>query len=467
MDAYRAALEYLTRLEVTAGWDLNLERMRAAVALFGHPERAAPAVHIAGTNGKGSTAAMVESILRAAGYRTGLYTSPHLVDFTERMRVDGRTIPRDVVVGLVAEIRGELERAGVALTHFEFVTLMAFEWFRRVGVDVGVIEVGLGGRLDATNVIEPAVTAVTHIALDHEDYLGRTIPEVAAEKAGILKAGVPVVLGRLVPEAEAVVLARAAAVGAPVLRAGRDGTLAEAAGGLGFRGRGVSWSGLRLAMPGAFQHANAEVALLAVAALADRLPCGEEAVHRGLEAAAWPGRLAVVRRAPLVLLDGAHNPAGAAALARELPAVLAGRPTTLVFAVMRDKEWHAILDRLLPHVRRVVVTRVGPRGAEPAEVAAAIADRAPVRVADDAGRAVAQTVAAAAPDEAVLITGSLYLVGEAYSALAAPGENLFQPWNAPGSGATEPAPCGPGGRSGTQGRAPAGAGDHAARGSRG
>ena len=456
MDSYRAALDYLTRLEVTAGWDLKLERMRAAVARLGHPERAWPAVHVAGTNGKGSTAAMAEAILRASGRRTGLYTSPHLVDFTERMRVDGRTIPRATVVALVDELRAELEQAGIALTHFEFVTLMAFEWFRRVGIEVGVIEVGLGGRLDATNVIEPAVAAITHIALDHEEYLGRTIPEVAGEKAGILKPRVPAVLGRLGPEAEAVVLARAAAVGAPVLRAGREGVLSEAGGRLAFRAPGVSWSGLQLAMPGDFQRANAEVALLAIAALQDRLRCDEDAVRRGLAAAAWPGRLAVVRREPLVLLDGAHNPAGAAALARELPGLLGGRPTTLVFAVMRDKEWHGILDRLLPHVHGVVVTRVGPRGADPGEVAAAVGDRVPVRVLEDAASAVAETVAAAGADEAVLITGSLYLVGTAYAVLAAEGESLFQAWNAPDSGATEPAPCGPAGRSGTQGCGPRG-----------
>ena len=461
MDAYRSSLDYLTRLEVSAGWDLKLERMRAAVALRGHPERAWPAVHIAGTNGKGSTAAMVEAVLRAAGYRTGLYTSPHLVDFTERIRVDGWTIPRDVVAALVDDLRTDLARAGIALTHFEFVTLMAFEWFRRVGIDVGVIEVGLGGRLDATNVIEPTVTAITHVALDHEEYLGRTIPEVAGEKAGILKPGVPVALGRLVPEAERVVLARAAAVGAPVLRAGHDGELVEAAGVLAFRGPGVSWSDLRLGMPGSFQRANAEVALLAIAALRDRLPCDDEAIRRGLESAVWPGRLAIVRRAPLVLLDGAHNPAGAAALARELPPLLARRPTTLVFAVMRDKEWRGILDRLLPHVQRLVVTRVGPRGADPTEVAAAIGDCVSVAVSADAHAAVADTVAAASSEEAVLITGSLYLVGEAYSTLAAPGEILFQPWHAPESGATEPAPCGPGVRSGTQGRAPGSSGDHA------
>jgi dihydrofolate synthase/folylpolyglutamate synthase len=331
-----------------------------------------------------------------------------------------------------------------------------------VGIDVGVIEVGLGGRLDATNVVEPAVTAITHIALDHEEYLGSTIAEVAGEKAGILKPRVPAVLGRLVGEAEDVVLARAATLGASVLRAGHDGVLTEEGGSLAFRGPGASWCRLRLGMPGAFQRANAEVALLAAAVLGDRLPCDEEAVRRGLESAAWPGRLAAVRRAPLVLLDGAHNPAGAAALAGELPGTLAGRPTTLVFAVMRDKEWRGILAGLLPHVRRVVLTRVGPRGADPREIAAAIAARVPADVVDDARRAVAETVAVAGPNDAVVVTGSLYLVGEAYAALAAPGESLFQAWNAPGAGATEPAPCGPGGRSG-RGRTPESPVDRAAR----
>src|SRR5881628_3518432 len=150
-----------------------------------------PALHVAGTNGKGSTAAMLDAVLTAAGYRSGLYTSPHLVDFTERIRVGGRTIPRGAVVSLVAELRADLGAAGIALTHFEFATLIAFEWFARLGIDVGVIEVGLGGRLDATNLVEPAVTAITSIALDHEAWLGHDLAAIAAEKAGILKAGVP------------------------------------------------------------------------------------------------------------------------------------------------------------------------------------------------------------------------------------------------------------------------------------
>src|SRR5207247_2630639 len=221
---YEETVAYLAGLEVSAGWDLKLERMRAALARRGYPEARWPALHVAGTNGKGSTAAMLDAVLTAAGYRTGLYTSPHLVDFVERIRMGGRTIPRAAVVELVAALRADLEAAGIVLTHFEFATLIAFEWFARVGIDVGVIEVGLGGR----------------------------------------------------------------------------------------------WDHLSLALPGVFQRDNAAVALTALALVRERFPCAPEAVRAGLAAVRWPGRLAVLRERPLVVVDGAHNPAGAAALAAEL-----------------------------------------------------------------------------------------------------------------------------------------------------
>ncbi len=438
MGAYEETLAYLSALEVSAGWDLKLERMRAAVALRGQPHARWPALHVAGTNGKGSTAAMLDAILTAAGYRTGLYTSPHLVDFTERIRVAGRTIPRRTVVTLVCELRSMLDAAGIRLTHFEFATLIAFEWFAQVGIDVGVIEVGLGGRLDATNVVAPAVTAITSIARDHEEYLGHDLASIAAEKAGIVQESVPLVLGRVPPEAEAVIIARAAALGAPVLRAGTDGMLDAAADGLVFRGPGVAWDRLRLGLGGGFQRRNAEVALTALALVGGRFPCSPEAVRRGLGAVRWPGRLAIVAERPRVVLDGAHNPEGAAVLAGELPAVVGGRPLVLVFAAMADKDWRAMLAPLLPRVARAVVTRVGRRGAAPGPLAAALGAQLPVAVEEDPRAAVRMAVAGAAGHEAVLVTGSLFLVGEAYTALAGPGEvRLFEPWNGPGADGTE------------------------------
>lgn len=430
MDAYDETIAYLSGLEVSAGWDLKLERMQAALERRRHPEARWPAVHIAGTNGKGSAAAMIDAVLRRAGYRTGLYTSPHLVDFTERIRIGGRTIPRETVVALVAELRAELDAAHIALTHFEFATLIAFEWFARIGIDVGVIEVGLGGRLDATNLVQPVVTAITSIAHDHEAYLGHDLASIATEKAGIAKPGVPLALGRLPAEAERVVRERAVELGAPIARAGVDGVLSAGRDGLSFRAPGVTWDRLRLGLRGSFQHDNAALALTALALMNDRFPCPAAAVRTGLAEVRWPGRLAVVRESPLILLDGAHNPAGAGALARELPGIVGKRPVVLVFAVMADKDWAAMLAPLLPHVSRAVVTRVGRRGADPGPLASALAARLPVEAVPEPRSALRLALAHAAPNEAVLVTGSLFLVGEAYAELTPAGGSgrLFEPW---------------------------------------
>jgi dihydrofolate synthase / folylpolyglutamate synthase len=425
MTSYDDTVAWLQRLEVSGGWDLKLERMRAALALRGHPEDAFPAVHVAGTNGKGSTAAMLESVLRRAGRRTGLYTSPHLVDFAERIRAGGQTIPHAAVCALVAELRAALEAGGIGLTHFEFSTLLALEWFARIGVEIAVVEVGLGGRLDATNTVRPVATAVTSIAHDHEEWLGHALTEIAFEKAGIAKAGVPLVAGRMPAEAEEVIAARAAEVGAPMLRAGRDGTLDGAV----FRGPGGTvWDDLVVGLDGAFQRRNAEVALLVLAQLRQQWALGAEAVRGGLASVRWPGRLAVLGTAPLVLIDGAHNPAGAAALAVELPRLIGDRRLVVVFAAMADKAWPAMLEHLLPRAAGLVITRVGRRGLDPDGLVAAVGRATPVRAVPDAGEAVRSTVARAAADDAVLITGSLFLAGEAYAALA-PGAPLFEVWN--------------------------------------
>jgi dihydrofolate synthase / folylpolyglutamate synthase len=434
--AYQDTVAWLQGLEVARGWDLTLGRMRAALALRGHPEARLPAIHVAGTNGKGSTAAMLEAMLRAAGHRTGLYTSPHLVDFCERIRVDGRTIPPDVVVELTAALRAGLEPAGIALTHFEFTTLLAFEWLAARRVDVAVLEVGLGGRLDATNVIEPAVTAITAIGRDHEAWLGSTLGAIAAEKAGILKPGIPLALGVVPPEADAVIRARAAAVGAPVLAVGEDARLEDGAEGLLFTAPGVRWAALRPALAGGFQRANAAVALAAAALARARFALPEEAVRRGLAEVRWPGRLAIVRERPRVVLDGAHNPDGARALASELPGLARGGPVTLVFAVMADKAWEAMLESLGPHLARAICTRVGRRAADPVRVAAALASSRPARAVAEPRAALAAALAETPADGTVLVAGSLFLVGEAYAML---GVRPFEPWKAPDTGGTQAA----------------------------
>jgi dihydrofolate synthase/folylpolyglutamate synthase len=432
--SYDDTIAWLQRLEVSGGWDLKLERMRAALALRGHPEQAFPAVHLAGTNGKGSTAAMVEAVLRAAGVRTGLYTSPHLVDFAERVRAGGRTIPHDTVADLVAELRAAVEPRGIALTHFEFSTLLALEWFARIGVELAVVEVGLGGRLDATNTVRPVAAAITSIAHDHEEWLGRELRQIAFEKAGIAKPGVPLVMARVPPEAETVIAAHAAAVGSPLVRAGQAGWLEEARGSLVFRrADGNVEDGLALGLAGTFQRRNAEVALLLLDQLREPFAASAAAVRTGLANVRWPGRLAVLREAPLVLVDGAHNPAGVAALAAELAGLIGGRRMVLVFAVMADKAWPAMLESLLPQASEVIVTRVGRRGLDPGGIVAATAGNVPAHAVDDPRAAMRLALERAAPGDAVLVTGSLFLVGEAYAMLAA-GSTLFEAWHGWGQG---------------------------------
>jgi dihydrofolate synthase/folylpolyglutamate synthase len=427
VSAYPDTIAYLQGLEVAKGWDLKLERMMAALDLRGRPERRFRSVHVAGTNGKGSTAAMLESVLRAAGRRTGLYTSPHLVDFAERIRAGGGAMPHDDVVALVAELRSVLDAAGIELTHFEFATLLAFEWFARIGVEVAVVEVGLGGRLDATNVLRPIVTAITSIGRDHEEFLGSDLVGIAREKAGIAKPGVPLVLGRLAPDLAAAIEEVARAVGAPTVDATREASLVPEEGGLAFRGLGVAWDGLRVALPGAFQEDNARTALAVLAVARDELGCTAAVVREGLASTVWPGRLAEIAKAPRTIVDGAHNPDGVTALVRELDGLASARPTTLVFAVMADKAWPAMLDALLPHVARVVATRVGRRGLDPAHVVRAVAGRVPVEVVEPASAAVLHARAITAPDDLVLVAGSLFLVGDAYAVIAR-GAPLVPPW---------------------------------------
>jgi dihydrofolate synthase/folylpolyglutamate synthase len=425
--SYAETIAYLQGLEVSKGWDLKLERMRAALDLRGHPEHAFRAIHVAGTNGKGSTAAMLEAVLRAAGHRTGLYTSPHLVDFAERIRAGGLAVPHEAVVGLVAELRAALEPAGIALTHFEFTTLLAFEWFARIGVEIAVVEVGLGGRLDATNVLAPIATAITTIGRDHEDFLGHDLAGIAREKAGIAKRGVPLVLGRVSPGIEAVIRAVAADAGAPLVVAPRETTLEPGRGGLAFRGLGVAWDGVVLSLAGAFQRENAQTALAVLARLGATVPCSAAAVREGLAGTWWPGRLADLGGRPRVLADGAHNPDGVAALVRELPALRAGRPMTLVLAVMADKDWSAMLEALVPEVTRVVATRVGRRGLDPDLIARALAGRVPTDVVEPAASAIGHARVVTAAADVVLVAGSLFLVGEAYATLGA-GRALVAPW---------------------------------------
>ena len=413
-------LAYLFGLE-QFGIKFGLENIRALLASLGHPERAFPTIHVAGTNGKGSVAAMIDAALGGAGRRTGRYTSPHLVDVTERFVIDGHPVAAAALAETIARLRDRIEalRAAGVLdvqpTFFEVTTAAAFELFREAGVDVATIEVGLGGRLDATNVVAPLVAVITSIAFDHEQYLGHSLREIAEEKAGIIKPGVPVVVGRVAPEADAAIAAIARERGAGLIRAW-DGVAAEPLddGAVRLRTPARDYGEVRLALAGAHQVGNAVVAVRALETLEARgLRVPAAAIVRGLAEVSWPGRLDV-RRFPdgrELLLDAAHNPAGAEALASYLTASGGRRP--LVFAAMRDKDVTGMLRALLPAVGALVVTRASnARAADPAsiaELARAIAPALPVEVVEHPRDAL---VAAWRLGPRIVVAGSIFLLGD-------------------------------------------------------
>ncbi len=388
-DGYRRLLARLDGVR-TLGVSLGLERIQAALQALGAPERAYVTVQIAGTNGKGSTAAMTEAILRAAGLRTGLFTSPHLCRFTERIRIDGAEVDGERLAALDQAVVA----TGVPLTYFEVSAALAFAAFRDQGVQVAVLETGLGGRLDAATAAAPVATAITSIGLDHTDVLGGTLAEIAREKAGIVRPGVPIFLGPLPPEADAVVAEVAARLGALVRRLGRDLTPPAAP----------------LGLAGDHQRANAAlaVALAEEAARACGHPLPAAAVTAGLAGTVWPGRLE--RLAPDLLLDSAHNVQGATALAAALEAT--ARPRALVISVVRGKDLGGMLAALLPSFDRVVATRShNERALPPEAIAAALPPGVPVDVVPDPEAALARARASVAGGGTAVVAGSIFLVG--------------------------------------------------------
>ncbi len=387
------------------GVKLGLERMQQACGLLGNPERSAPVLHVAGTNGKGSTCAFAEAALRARGLRTGLYTSPHLNHFCERIRIAGAPISEQRACELLEEVSSRVPWAlgDPGLTFFEIVTLMAFLAFREV--DAMVIEVGLGGRLDATNVVQPRACAVSALGLEHTQYLGPTLLHVAAEKAGIFKAGAPAVSAGQPRGAAQVLQSRADQLGIPLWRPGRDYRF-ESREGRSFCYAGPRWT-VR-AEPGlAGQHQRANAALACALLEASGL-CEPRHAEAGLRQTRWPGRL---ERFGDVYVDGAHNPHAARALARALPPILDGRPLHLVFGALEDKDAKAMLDALAPLARSVhYCAPDSPRAIPPARLAQ-------IRPGEVHGSVASALAAARRLPGVVLCSGSLYLAGEARALL--------------------------------------------------
>lgn len=411
---YPAVTEYLYALK-SGGVKFGIDRMTALSRELGHPERLYPVVHVAGTNGKGSVSAMIERILRAAGCRTGLYTSPHLVKLGERVQVDRRPLTDGEILAYVNELRPVAERIGVGSpdehpSFFEFMTAMAFLQFARAKVDAAVIEVGMGGRLDATNVVQPEVTVITSISLDHTEQLGGTIALIAAEKAGIVKAGVPLVLGRVPAEAESVIRRIADERGAPVHSV-------RAIFGQDIGGYPVTNLG------GDYQRWNAATASLAARLLRPRFPQLDDALMAAaLADVAWPGRWQSLRLGDRdLILDASHNPEGAAMLDENLSRLVAttGRKPVVVVGVLGEFRARAVLEVVCRHAREVHLVRPQQtRACSFEELEALVPPGAELRLSRGTIEAIFPEPGRCALGEAgdsVVVTGSIYLLGEVFA----------------------------------------------------
>jgi dihydrofolate synthase/folylpolyglutamate synthase len=392
---------------------LGLERIRAVLETLGRPQDRLRFVHVAGTNGKGSTCAMIESALRAANRHTGLFTSPHLAEPTERIRIDGRPISAERFAQAFDRVH-----AACALddhtTYFETVTAMALLVFAEEHADMVVLEVGLGGRLDATNVVSPELCVITPVDFDHEAFLGKSLESIAGEKAGILKPGVPAVFARQRPEAARVLDQRAAELSIPVAR-NADWTVCDLeADARGSRFRLTGERHLRLACPLAGEH-QVENAVTAAVALAC-LGVPDSAIESGIACTRWPGRLERVCERPEIILDGAHNPAGARALAAYIDRFYGHRRVRLIYGAMRDKAIDEISGILFPRAQQVIVTAPQQARALAPEALRDIGGHPDLRIAPTLRDALA-LVADASPEDVVFVTGSLFLVAEARAIL--------------------------------------------------
>lgn len=417
------ALDFLLSLE-TLGIKLGLDNIRRLLADLDRPDRAFHAIVIAGTNGKGSVTAMLERALRAAGRRTGRYTSPHLISLNERFAIDGSPIGDAALDLSAARVRQAAERMDPLPTFFEATTALACDAFRAAGVDVAVMEVGLGGRLDATNALEPIATAITAVDFDHQSLLGSTLREIAGEKAGIIKPGVPIVLAPNPAEAAAVVRAAAAARGAPLVDAadGADVTTSFPDGRLRLRldTPRATYGPLDLGLRGRHQLGNALTMVRLAEVLDEMTAIGVpvSAIESGLRDVDWPGRLQIESwRGTPVLIDAAHNPSGARALAAYVAEVHGTLP--FVFAAMRDKDIAGILEPLAPVMSSLTLTLPStPRAASLEELDAAAARAAPAVPRRHAASPIAAIDEAAAGGTMVAVAGSLYLAGEVLAALS-------------------------------------------------
>ncbi len=378
--SYSETITYIYNLR-KHGIKLGLQNINRLVSILGNPHKSFLSVHVAGTNGKGSTSAIIASILKASGYKVGLFTSPHLVSFTERIKVNDEEISEDEVISLTEEIRGKIADIisfdpDFSPTFFEMVTAMAFLYFKRKGIDIAVIEVGMGGRLDATNIVIPKISVITSINFDHTEFLGETLKEIAFEKAGIIKDAVPVVVSSQVPEVLGVINGKAEEKGSKVFLFGRDFfAILKNADYKGisfdyFSGESFKICDLYLPLPGEYQIENASVAIKAAELINQHIT--HHSIRKGIASVKWHGRLEMIQDNPPVLIDGAHNPSAAEALSRAISKHYLGMYERIIFilGIMGDKDIEGIMRPILPIASEIILTSPNyDRAAHPEKLA--------------------------------------------------------------------------------------------------
>ncbi len=406
-------VEYLYSLELH-GIKLGLDNIRQLMEAAGNPHTQYTTVHIGGTNGKGSVTALLDSMLRGAGYKTGRFTSPHLISVRERFLVNRELIDPQALDGHIEYFRGLSEKIGITPTFFELCTAIAFRHFAEQKVDVGIIEVGMGGRFDSTNIVAPEVTVITNISLEHTKYLGDTVEKIAFEKAGIIKHGIPLVLGENHDGPRNVIVERAREVGAPVRLLGRDFRISlegrSRSQRFSFAGGRLHLDRVRLGLPGPYQRYNAGLATAAAVELRSICPgLTDLAIEKGLATAKWPCRLERVLESPEVVIDVAHNAAGAYELARALEG-----PCIMLLAVSSDKDATAIISALAPRAHSLILSQFdGPRALPAVELETHAHSLIHERV-DDLSKAIARGIEhARATQLPLVITGSLFTAGQA------------------------------------------------------
>jgi len=415
--SYKESVSWLFGLQ-KYGIKFGLSKTTNLLKAFGNPHHNQHYIHIAGTNGKGSVGAMLESILLKAGLKVGFYTSPHLVSFTERFRINRESIPKDTAASIIREVKGVINHKEPP-TFFEFTTAMTLLYFFREAVDISIIEAGMGGRLDATNVIDPMVSIITNIGLDHQHFLGDTISAIAHEKGGIIKKGVDLATAVDQPPVVTLFESLCKKKGAPFWRVGKHARYRRLPSGLlGYYGLQDRFRNLKVGLKGRFQYKNAAVALLAVEILKKKgIPISDEAIQKGLANPLWPGRLEEVASHPTIILDGAHNPSAMRSIAQAIGTDFDFEKLILVLGIMEDKDISNILTEILPLAHKVIYTRPAYYRAANPHYLMDVAKKfkkdgeihVPLSAAIERAREVADT------KDLIVITGSLFTVGEAKS----------------------------------------------------